>query len=86
LAKPFLIYEVLFILNIWPVEEDIPDVVFAIQTSQGIALGLLANITIILSFTLELKLIIGSAIGSTFGGGSGCSKHRKAFVVEPYIY
>ena len=52
----------LFVPNMRLIREDVLDIVFATRTSQGIALGLLANVIITLSLTLELKLIIGSAI------------------------
>ena len=69
-----------------PVGEDMPDVVFATRISPSIVLRLLADITIILSFTLELKLIIGLVIRSVFRARGSRLKCREACVVEPYIY
>jgi hypothetical protein len=65
------------------VKEDILDVVFATRILQGIILGLLVDVTIILSSTLKPKLIIRSAIKSIFRGGGGRLKHKEAFVIEP---
>jgi len=65
------------------VKEAILDVVFATRISQGIILGLLVDVTIILSSTLKPKLIIRSAIKSIFRGGGGRLKHKEAFVIEP---
>jgi len=68
------------------VGEDMLDVVFATQISLGIALGLLVDVTIILSSTLELKLIIGLVIRSVSRARGGRLKCKEACVVEPYIY
>jgi len=68
------------------VGEDMLDVVFATQISLGIALGLLVDVTIILSSTLELKLIIGLVIGSVSRARGSRSKRKEACVVEPYIH
>ena len=70
----------------WLVGEDILDVVFATQISLSIALGLLADVTIILSSTLKLKLIIGLVIRSVSRARGGRLKCKEACVVEPYIY
>ena len=69
-----------------PVGEDMPDVVFATRISPSIALGLLANVTIILSSTLEPKSIIGLVIRSVSRARGGRLKCKEACVVEPYIY
>ena len=63
------------------VGEDILDVVFATRILLSIALGLLANVTIILSFTLKPKLIIGLVIRSVSRARGGCSKRKEACVV-----
>ena len=68
------------------VGEDMLDVVFATRISLSIALGLLANVTIILSFTLKPKLIIGLVIRSVFRARGSRLKCKEACVVEPYIY
>ena len=68
------------------VGEDILNVVFATRISLGIALGLLVDVTIILSFTLELKLIIGLVIRSVSRVRGSRLKCKEACVVEPYIY
>jgi len=68
------------------VGEDMLDVVFATRISPSIALRLLANVTIILSSTLEPKLIIGLVIGSVSRARGGRLKRKEACVVEPYIY
>jgi len=68
------------------VGEDMLDVVFAIRISLSIALRLLANVTIILSFTLKPKLIIGLIIRSVSRVRGSRLKRKEAYVVEPYIY
>ena len=68
------------------VGEDMLNVVFATQILPSIALGLLVDVTIILSFTLELKLIIGLVIRSVFRARGSRLKCKEACVVEPYIY
>jgi len=68
------------------VGEDILDVVFATRILLSIALGLLANVTIILSFTLKPKLIIGLVIRSVSKARGSCLKRKEVCVVEPYIY
>jgi hypothetical protein len=68
------------------VGEDMLDIVFATRILLGIALGLLVNVTIILSFTLKLKLIIGLVIRSVFKARGSRLKRKEAYVVEPYIY
>jgi len=77
---------VLLVPNMRLVGEDILDIVFATRISLGIALGLLVDVTIILSFTLKPKLIIGLVIRSVFKARSSRLKCKEAFVVEPYIY
>jgi len=72
--------------NMRLVGEDMPNIVFATQISPSIALGLLVNVTIILSSTLKLKLIIGLIIRSVFKARGGRLKRKEACVVEPYIY
>ena len=76
----------LLVPNMRLVGEDILNVVFATRISLGIALGLLVDVTIILSFTLELKLIIGLVIRSVSRARGGRLKCKEACVVEPYIY
>ena len=76
----------LLVPNMRLVGEDILNVVFATRISLGIALGLLVDVTIILSFTLELKLIIGLVIRSVSRARGGRLKRKEACVVEPYIY
>jgi len=66
--------------------EDMPDVVFATRISPSIALGLLANVTIILSSTLEPKSIIRLVIRSISRARGSRLKRKEACVVEPYIY
>ena len=68
------------------VGEDMLDVVFATRISLSIALGLLADVTIILSSTLEPKLIIRLVIRSVFRARGSRLKCREACVVEPYIH
>jgi hypothetical protein len=52
----------------------------------SIALGLLADVTITLSFTLEPKLIIGLVVRSVSRARGGCLNCKEACVVELYIY
>ena len=66
--------------------EDMPDVVFATRISPSIALGLLVDVTIILSSTLEPKSIIKLVIRSVSRARGGCSKRKEACVVKPYIH
>jgi len=68
------------------VGEDMLDVVFATRISPSMALGLLVDVTIILSSTLEPKLIIRLVIRSVFRARGSRLKCREACVVEPYIY
>ena len=68
------------------VGEDMLDVVFATRISLSIALGLLADVTIILSSTLEPKSIIGLVIRSVSRARGGRLKRKEACVVEPYIH
>jgi hypothetical protein len=58
--------------NIQLIGKDILNIAFAIQISQKIALRLLANVIIILSFASKLKLIIGSAIRSVLRVSNNC--------------
>ena len=68
------------------VGEDMLDVVFATRISPSMALGLLVDVTIILSSTLEPKLIIRLVIRSISRARGSRLKRKEACVVEPYIY
>ena len=68
------------------VGEDMLDVVFATRISPSMALGLLVDVTIILSSTLEPKLIIRLVIRSVFRARGSRLKCRVACVVETYFY
>ena len=61
------------------------DVVFATRISPSMALGLLVDVTIILSSTLEPKLIIRLVIRSVFRARGSRLKRKEACIVEPYI-
>ena len=72
--------------NMRLVGEDMPNIVFATQISPSIALGLLVDVIIILSFTLKPKLIIRLVIRSVFRARGSRLKRKEACIVEPYIY
>ena len=63
-----------------------PDVAFAIWILLSIALGLLADVTITLSFTLEPKLIIGLVIRSVFKVRCNYLNYKEAYIIKLYIY
>jgi len=77
---------VLLVPNMQLVGEDMLNIVFAIQILLSIALGLLVDVTIILSFTLKPKSIIGLVIRSVSRARGGRLKRKEACVVEPYIH
>ena len=62
------------------------NIAFAIQILLSIALGLLANVTIILSSTLEPKSIIGLVIRSVFKVRCNYLNYKEAYIIKLYIY
>jgi len=78
--------EVVLVPNMWLIGEDMLSIAFAIQILLGIALGLLANVTIISFSTLKLKLIIGLVIRSVFKARGNYLNYKEAYIFELYIY
>jgi hypothetical protein len=62
------------------------NIAFAIQILLSIALGLLANVTIISFSTLKLKLIIGLVIRSVFKVRCNYLNYKEAYIIKLYIY